>query len=383
MMNKIKVFMLITNENCNLNCTYCYEHHKTTSYMSFTTAKSIIDKEFSTATSGETFEIEFFGGEPFLNFPLIKQIVDYVKSKYSNLKVYFNASTNGTLVHGEVKEWLIQNKDCFSPGLSLDGTKEMHDINRPFKSNGKGSYDSIDIDFFRNNYHEPHAKMTVSPATLPKMAEGIKYIHNLGFVCDATFASGIDWNNLYNVEILCNQLAELIDFYKENPQLEVCRMLRYDFSLVLNPTIENFRYCGAGKNTKAFDCHGVMYPCQGFAPVTLGSKEAKKYVGEDFSNFQFDKKSVCAQCKLVNLCPTCYACNKAATGDIGKIDSDMCLLNRLCILAGAKIEYYRLINSDAKSIEIQRSLKAIEVLQTETFNPASIYLNNFFPNERR
>ena len=61
----------------------------------------------------------------------------------------------------------------------------------------------------------------------------------------------------------------------------------------------------------------------------------------------------------------------------------MCLLNRLCILAGAKIEYYRLINSDAKSIEIQRSLKAIEVLQTETFNPASIYLNNFFPNERR
>ena len=90
-MNKIKVFMLITNENCNLNCTYCYEHHKTTSYMSFTTAKSIIDKEFSTATSGETFEIEFFGGEPFLNFPLIKQIVDYVKSKYSNLKVYFNA----------------------------------------------------------------------------------------------------------------------------------------------------------------------------------------------------------------------------------------------------------------------------------------------------
>lgn len=376
-MKKIKVFMLIINENCNLNCTYCYEHHKTNSYMSFATAKSIIDKELSTAKSDEIFEIEFFGGEPFLNFSLIKQVVEYVKTEYSHLKIYFNASTNGTLVHGEIKEWLIKNKDRFSPGLSLDGTKEMHDLNRPFRKNGKGSYDLIDIDFFKNQYREPHAKMTISPATLPKMAEGIKHIHNLGFVCDATFATGIDWTNLYNIEILCNQLAELIDFYKENPQLEVCRMLSYDFTSVLNPTIEKFRYCGAGKTTKAFDCQGIMYPCQGFAPVTLGKDEAMKYVGEDFSDFKFDKKSICAQCKLVNLCPTCYACNKASTGDIGKMDNDMCLLNRLCILAGAKIQYYRLIDQPEPSTETQRTLKAIEVLQKETFNPSSIYLNNF------
>ncbi len=376
-MKKIKVFMLITNENCNLNCTYCYEHHKTNSYMNFATAKSIIDKELLTAKTDEIFEIEFFGGEPFLNFPLIKQVVEYVKTEYSHLKIYFNASTNGTLVHGEIKEWLIKNKDCFSPGLSLDGTKEMHDLNRPFKKDGKGSYDSIDIDFFKSQYNEPHAKMTISPATLPKMAEGIKHIHNLGFVCDATFATGIDWNNLYNIEILCNQLAELIDFYKENPHLEVCRMLNYGFTSVLNPTIEKFRYCGAGKTTKAFDCQGIMYPCQGFAPVTLGKDEAMKYVGEDFSDFKFDKKSICAQCKLVNLCPTCYACNKASTGDIGKMDNDMCLLNRLCILAGAKIQYYRLIDQPEPSIETQRTLKAIEILQKETFNPSSVYLNNF------
>ena len=98
--------------------------------------------------------------------------------------------------------------------------------------------------------------------------------------------------------------------------------------------------------------------------------------------FKFDKKSICARCKLVNLCPTCYACNKAATGDIGKMDSDMCLLNRLCILAGAKIEYYRLIDNDSNSVETQRTLKAIEVLQTETFNPASVYLNNPYFFER-
>lgn len=376
-MGKVKVFMLITNENCNLNCTYCYEHHKSNSYMSFETAKNIIDNELKNALSTETYEIEFFGGEPFLNFPLIKEIVDYIQTKYHNLKVYFNASTNGTLVHGEIKKWLTDHKNVFSPGLSLDGTKEMHDTNRPFKKNHKGSFDSIDIDFFKNFSEEPHAKMTISPETLPQMTKGIKYIHSMGFVCDATFASGIDWSNQYNIEILCNQLAELIDFYKNNPKLEVCRMLKYDFISILTPSIKNFRYCGAGKTMHAYDCNGTKYPCQGFAPVTLGHKEAKKYVGEDFSDFKFNKKSICAQCKLVNLCPTCYACNKASTGDIGTMDSDMCLLNRLCILAGAKIEYYHLINSNSNSVEKQQTLKAIQALQKEIFNPSSIYLNNF------
>lgn len=375
-MSKVKVFMLIPNENCNLNCTYCYEHHKSNSFMSFDIAKNIIDNELKNALSTETYEIEFFGGEPFLNFPLIKEIVDYVQTKYHNLKVYFNASTNGTLVHGEIKEWLMEHKDVFSPGLSLDGTKEMHDINRPFKKGNNSSFDAIDIDFFKNFHKNPHAKMTISPATLSQMAQGIKFIHSLGFVCDATFASGIDWTNLYNIETLCNQLAELIEFYKNNPKLEVCRMLKYNFISILNPSIENFRYCGAGKTMTAFDSKGTKYPCQGFAPVTLGHKEAKKYVGEDFSNFKFDKKSICAQCKFVNLCPTCYACNKASTGDIGTMDSDMCLLNRLCILTGAKIEYYRLINSKDTSIETQRTLKAIEQIQKETFNPSAIYLNN-------
>ena len=171
-MGKINVFMMITNENCNLNCTYCYEHHKTDSLMSFETAKLIIDNELATSNDGETYEIEFFGGEPFLNFKLIKEIVEYVKSTYSHLKVYFNASTNGTLIHGEIKEWLLNNKDIFAPGLSLDGTREMHNLNRPFKNSNIGSYDFIDIDFFRS-YENAHAKMTVSPATLPKMTEGM------------------------------------------------------------------------------------------------------------------------------------------------------------------------------------------------------------------
>lgn len=178
-MSKVKVFMLITNENCNLNCTYCYEHHKSNSFMSFDIAKNIIDNELKNALSTETYEIEFFGGEPFLNFPLIKEIVDYVQTKYHNLKVYFNASTNGTLVHGEIKEWLMEHKDVFSPGLSLDGTKEMHDINRPFKKGNNSSFDAIDIDFFKNFHKNPHAKMTISPATLSQMAQGIKFIHSL------------------------------------------------------------------------------------------------------------------------------------------------------------------------------------------------------------
>ena len=142
-----KKIMILLTEACNLNCIYCYEHYKNPRKMDFSVAKKILDDFFATTKSGDTVLIEVFGGEVFLNFELVKQIDDYVINKYSDRKIFFETTTNGTLIHGELQEWLFDRKDRYMISLSLDGTKEMHDKNRPYLS-GKGSYDSIDIDFF-------------------------------------------------------------------------------------------------------------------------------------------------------------------------------------------------------------------------------------------
>lgn len=138
----IKRITLALTKNCNLNCVYCYEHYKNNDSMTFEMAKEIIVRELTNDDEYDTVCIDFFGGEPFLEFKLIKDICAFIKNESWSKKYFFTTSTNGTLVHGEIQEWLFKNKNIFECGLSLDGTKEMHNINRPY------SYEKIDIDFF-------------------------------------------------------------------------------------------------------------------------------------------------------------------------------------------------------------------------------------------
>ena len=138
-----RVVTITLTQQCNLACSYCYEHHKTQSAMDFSTAKSIIDQELLNTPDGESLEFDLFGGEPFLEFELIKAITEYICQNKGEKNCRVFATTNGTLVHGEIQEWLIQHKQCFICGLSLDGTREMHNLNR------SNSYDMIDLSFFK------------------------------------------------------------------------------------------------------------------------------------------------------------------------------------------------------------------------------------------
>lgn len=90
-------------------------------------------------------EILFHGGEPFIAFQRIKDICEWLWAQEWPTKYICYATTNGTLIHNEVKEWLMKNKERFIVGLSLDGTREMHNRNR------SNSYDKIDIPFFIEN----------------------------------------------------------------------------------------------------------------------------------------------------------------------------------------------------------------------------------------
>ena len=87
-----------------------------------------------------------------------------------------------------MKEWLKDHADVLQVGLSLDGTKEMHNINRC------GSFDKIDLEFFKTVYPEESVKMTISKQTLGDIAEGVIFAQDLGYEVSCNLAYGIDWD---------------------------------------------------------------------------------------------------------------------------------------------------------------------------------------------
>ena len=127
---KSKNITLVVTHQCNLNCTYCYEHHKNSKTMSVELAKTIVDKELQMDDGVSMIEFDFIGGEPLLEFDTIREVIEYtVQKKYDKDYIFF-ITTNGVLLNDERKEWLRAHSDVLQVGLSLDGTKEMHDKNR-------------------------------------------------------------------------------------------------------------------------------------------------------------------------------------------------------------------------------------------------------------
>ena len=362
MEEKKKVVTLTLTQSCNLSCSYCYETNKTSSSMSYNTAQKIIDYEFAVSPDNVLIEIDFFGGEPFLEFELMSNLVDYVKNRYGRRKYLFFVITNGTLLNSRIKSWLLKNKDCLICGLSFDGTKEMQNTNR------SNSYDMVDLDFFAQQYPEQSVKMTISNNTLSSLAEGVLYLQSKGFEVSCNLAYGIDWSDTKYQEILYRELNKLITYYLSNPEVPICSMLDMDISRVAFYDDNVGRYCGAGIDMVSYDVDGRSYPCQMFMPLSAGIDKAEnaskiKFFEDIIPNELVDSK--CKECVIKAICPTCYGSNYIATGSIYIHEQSYCHLMKIIMkarsyLKGKLWEQNRVTLNNA---EEQFLLKSISILQ--------------------
>lgn len=145
--------VLNVTEDCNFRCKYCvfsglYEHVRTHSkkYMSFDVAKKAIDCYLSLFNEGRKYNplraatIGFYGGEPLLNFNLIKKSIEYIEHTYDPARIVYSMTTNGSLLDKEKADWLMQHK--FKLAISLDGPEEEHNRNRVYAS-GKGTFKDV------------------------------------------------------------------------------------------------------------------------------------------------------------------------------------------------------------------------------------------------
>ena len=142
----VKALCLHIAHDCNLACRYCFaeegEYHGRRALMSFEVGKKALDFLIANSGTRTNLEVDFFGGEPTMNWEVVKQLVEYGRSqeKIHNKNFRFTLTTNGVLLNDEITEFC--NREMSNVVLSLDGRKEVNDRMRPTR-NGKGSYDII------------------------------------------------------------------------------------------------------------------------------------------------------------------------------------------------------------------------------------------------
>ena len=344
--NKRRILQIAITERCNLACVYCYEHKKDLSILPVETAQRFLVEETRHLDGYDEFEIDFHGGEPMLAFPRIKEIAEWVWSRNWPKPYICYATTNGTLVHGEIKEWFRKNAKRFVLGLSLDGTKAQQDMNR------SGSYDKIDFAFFRETWPFQGVKATVSPISISDFAAGVRHIVELGFHYSINLAYGMSWTDDL-LPVYRRELQKVAEFYLERPDLEVPSLLASVISRIganagRAKAEWNFqKWCGTGTAMRCIGPNGKIYPCQSFMPSSEVSDGDAVSLSIDFDEASSFNDPACVGCFLETACPSCHGNNYMRSGTLYSRDKSLCKFRKVEAVA-ASYFYGMMLQTPAK-----------------------------------
>ena len=345
----IKALCLHIAHTCNLNCEYCFasqgKYHGERALMSLEVGKRAIDFLIENSGSRVNLEVDFFGGEPLMNFDVVKEIVAYARSieKQHNKNFRFTLTTNGMLVDDDIIEFA--NKECHNVVLSLDGRKEIHDNLRK-TINGKGSYDVI----------------------VPKFQEFVKRRGNKGYYVRGTFThNNTDFTNdifhmadlgfteLSMEPVVCapsdpyaltyDDLPVLFDQYeilakemiKREKEGRPITFYHYMIDLTGGPCIyKRVAGCGVATEYLAVTPAGDLYPCHQFVgddEMIVGNIYEGITHPETVDMFRGNNnlytRDECRNCWAKLYCAGgCAANNYHSNGDINKVYKFGCELQR-------------------------------------------------------
>ena len=273
----VKALCLHIAHDCNLGCKYCFaeegEYHGRRALMSFEVGKKALD--FLVANSGNrhNLEVDFFGGEPLMNFDVVKQLVEYARSieKQAGKNFRFTLTTNGMLIDDDVIDFA--NREMSNVVLSLDGRKEVHDRYRVDYA-GKGSWETI-VPKFQKLVEARKGKGYYMRGTFthanPDFLEDIKVMLDLGFselsmepvVTGAGDPAALTEQDKPTVFEQYEQLAELM--LKRDDEGKPFTFYHYMIDLAGGPCIyKRISGCGSGTEYMAVTPWGDLYPCHQF-----------------------------------------------------------------------------------------------------------------------
>ena len=311
----VKALCLHIAHDCNLACKYCFaeegEYHGRRELMSFEVGKKALD--FLVANSGNrvNLEVDFFGGEPLMNWDVVKQLVEYGRSleEPNNKKFRFTLTTNGVLLNDEIMEYL--NKEMSNVVLSLDGRKEVNDNMRPFRT-GKGSYDLIVPKFQKladsRNQTNYYVRGTFTRDNLD-FSEDVKHFADLGFkqmsiepvVGPEEDPYSIREEDLPQIMEEYDKLA--LEYIKREKEGNGFNFFHFMIDLNQGPCVyKRLSGCGSGTEYLAVTPWGDFYPCHQFVgneDFLMGNVNegiVRNDLVDTFSNCNVYSKEKCKNC---------------------------------------------------------------------------------------
>ena len=310
----LKSMCLHIAHGCNLKCRYCFagegEYHEK-GLMSFEVGKKAIDYLIASSGKRRNLEVDFFGGEPLLNFGVVKQIVAYARSleeKY-NKNFRFTLTTNALLLNDEITDFL--NKEMSNVVLSLDGRKEVNDHMR-MKKDGSGSFDAI----------VPNIQRFVEKrGNKDYYIRGTFTRENTDFTKDIEEYLALGFKNLSMEPVVTTadygireeDLPKIMDEYEKLAALYIekrkagCGFTFFHFMIDLDGgpcAIKRLKGCGSGTEYVAITPYGEIYPCHQFVGqdgFEIGN------VDTGITNFELVKKFKEANLYTKDKCDKCFA----------------------------------------------------------------------------
>ncbi len=273
----VKALCLHIAHTCNLNCSYCFasqgKYNGERAVMSFEVGKQALDYLIANSGTRRNLEVDFFGGEPLMNFQVVRDLVAYARSieKQYGKHFRFTLTTNGVLVDDDVIEWA--NRECHNVVLSLDGRKQIHDRFRVDYA-GHGSWEKI-VPKFQRFVEAREGKGYYMRGTFthanPDFLEDIKTMLDLGFrelsmepvVCAEADPSGLTEDDLLIVMDQYEKLAQLM--LAKDQEGDPFTFYHYMIDLTGGPCIyKRISGCGSGTEYMAVTPWGDLYPCHQF-----------------------------------------------------------------------------------------------------------------------
>lgn len=313
----VKALCLHIAHDCNLACRYCFagegEYCGDRSLMSYEVGKQALDFLIAKSGTRRNLEVDFFGGEPLMNFQVVKDLVKYGREqeKLHNKNFRFTLTTNGVLLNDEIIEFA--NKEMNNVVLSIDGRKEVHDLMRPSR-NGKGSYDLILPKFQKlaesRNQTNYYVRGTFTHNNLD-FSEDVKHLAELGFkqisvepvVSLPEEPYAIKEEDLPILFEEYDKLSKLI--LKKRKEGEGFNFFHFMIDLSGGPCVaKRLSGCGSGTEYLAVTPWGDLYPCHQFVGTT------EFLLGNVFDGIK--NTDICDEFKCCNVyakkkCMNCFA----------------------------------------------------------------------------
>lgn len=342
----VKALCLHIAHACNLNCSYCFasqgKYHGDRALMSFDVGKRALDFLVENSGSRHNLEVDFFGGEPLMNFQVVKDLVAYARSieKEKGKNFRFTLTTNGVLVDDDVIDFA--NRECVNVVLSLDGRKEVHDRYRVDYA-GNGSWEKIVPKFQKfveaRGHKDYYIRGTFTHAN-PDFLNDIKTMLDLGFselsmepvVCAKDDPSALTDQDLQVVMQQYEELAFLM--LERDKQGKSFTFYHYMIDLQGGPCIyKRISGCGSGTEYMAVTPWGDLYPCHQFVgddKFKLGdiwSGVTNTQIQNEFATCNVYAHAECRDCWARLYCSGGCAANAYhATGSVTGVYQDGCKL---------------------------------------------------------